>query len=216
MRSILMCIARMLSAFWKSLRIFIILLLRCNLCAEIMLMFVMHSLYFSHHWFHWSLWYCAIAMLSLVEVIVKKRMHHLHFNCIFTSSWMKTFRSTIFLMMSKRKMTRLTLIKWTCISCMLIWSLAFNHWFNCIAWSCSVACSNEHVVSLCMFLSLEFQCLFFWTLLLHDIKSDSEVFLVCILCSTVHLSCHADVRLTFQMRFLISLLLSILVLLLWR
>ncbi len=48
-------------------------------------------------------------------------------------------------------------------------------------------------------------------LLLHDAKSDSEVFLICIFCLTVHLSCRADVRLMLQMQFLISLLLSILV-----
>jgi len=116
MHLILMCITRMLSAFWRLSRIFIILLLRCNLCAEIMLISAMHSLYFSHRWFHWSLWYCVIAMLSLVEIIVKKRMHHLHLNCIFTSSWMKTFRSIIFLMTSEREMMWLTLVKWMCIS----------------------------------------------------------------------------------------------------
>ncbi len=116
MRSILMYITRMLSAFWRSSCIFIILLLRCNLCAEILLTFATHSLYFSHYWFHWSLWYCVIAMLSLVEIIVKKKVHHLHLSCIFASFWMKTFRSTIFLMMSKREMTWLTLIKWACIS----------------------------------------------------------------------------------------------------
>ncbi len=116
MCSILIYIMRMLSAFWRSSRIFIILLLRCNLYAEIVLMFATHSLYFSHHWFHWSLWYCVIAMLSLVEIIVRKRMHYLHLNCIFTSSWIKTFRSTIFLMMSKQEMTWLTFIKWICIS----------------------------------------------------------------------------------------------------
>jgi len=116
MHSILMCIARVLSAFWRSLRIFIILLLRCNLCAEIMLTSATRSLYFSYRWFHWSLWYCAIAMLSLVEIIVKKRMHRLHLDCIFASSQMKTFRSTIFLMTSEREMTRLTLVKRACIS----------------------------------------------------------------------------------------------------
>ncbi len=116
MHLILICIMRMLSAFWKSSRIFIILLLRCDLCIEIMLTSATRSLYFSHRWFHWSLWYCAIAMLSLVEIIVKKRMHHLHLDCIFASSWMKTFRSTIFLMMSKWEMMWLTLVKWTCIS----------------------------------------------------------------------------------------------------
>ncbi len=111
MRLILMYIARMLSAFWKSSRIFIILLLRCNLCVEIALTSAMCSLYFSHCWFHWSLWYCIIAMLSLVEIVVKKKVHHLHLDCIFASSWMKTFRSTIFLMTSEREMTRLTFVK---------------------------------------------------------------------------------------------------------
>ncbi len=111
MRSILMCIARMLSAFWRSSRIFIVLLLRCNLCAEIALTSATRSLYFSHRWFHWSLWYCVIAMLSLVEIIVKKRVYRLRLDCIFASSWMKTFRSTIFLMTSEREMTRLTFVK---------------------------------------------------------------------------------------------------------
>ncbi len=111
-----MCIARMLSAFWKSSRIFIILLLRCDLCAEIALMSATRSLYFSHRWFHWSLWYCVIAMLSLVEIVVKKRMCRLRLDCIFASSWMKTFRSTIFLMTSEREMTRLTFVKRTRIS----------------------------------------------------------------------------------------------------
>ncbi len=116
MRLILMCIMRMLSAFWKLSRIFIILLLRCDLRAEIILMSATRSLYFSHHWFHWSLWYCVIAMLSLVEIIMKKRVCHLHLDCIFASSWIKTFRSTIFLMTSERKMTRLTFVKWARIS----------------------------------------------------------------------------------------------------
>ncbi len=111
MRSILMCIARMLSAFWKSSCIFIILLLRCNLCTEIALMFTMHSLYFSHRWFYWSLWYCAIMMLSLVEIIVKKRVYYLHLNCIFAFSWMKTFKSIIFLMTSDQEMMQITFIK---------------------------------------------------------------------------------------------------------
>ncbi len=112
---ILICIARVLSAFWRSSHIFIVLLLRCNLCAEIALMFTTHSLYFSHRWFHWSLWYCAIAMLSLVKIIVKKKMRHLHLDCIFASSQMKTFRSIIFLMMSDQEMTWITFIKWACI-----------------------------------------------------------------------------------------------------
>ena len=116
MHLILMYIARVLSTFWKSSYIFIILLLRCNLCAEIALTSIMHSLYFSHHWFHWSLWYCTIMMLLLVEIIMKKKMHYLHLNCIFASSWIKTFRSTIFLMINEQEMTWLTFIRWTHIS----------------------------------------------------------------------------------------------------
>ncbi len=111
MRSILMCIARMLSAFWRLSRIFIVLLLRCDLCAEIALMFATRSLYFFHRWFHWSLWYYVIAMLSLVEIIVKKKMCHLRLDCIFASSWMKTFRSTIFLITSEQEMTRWNFVK---------------------------------------------------------------------------------------------------------
>jgi len=49
-------------------------------------------------------------MLSLVE-IMKKRKRRLHLDCIFTLCWMKTFRSTIFLMTSKREMTRLTFVQ---------------------------------------------------------------------------------------------------------
>ncbi len=151
---------------------------------------MMHSLYFSHHLFHWSLWYCAIAILSLVEVIVKKKMHHLHLNSIFTSSWMKTFKSIIFLMMNKWEMMWYPSPDERVLVCMLVWSSAFNHWLDCIAWSCLVACSNEHVANLYTFLFSEFQCLLFWTLLLHDAESDSEVFLVYILCSTVFLFYH--------------------------
>jgi len=55
-------------------------------------------------------------MLSLVEIIVKKRICRLRLDCIFASSWMKTFRSTIFLMTSEQEMTRLTLVKRTRIN----------------------------------------------------------------------------------------------------
>ncbi len=146
MRLILMCIARVLSAFWRSSRIFIILLLRCNLCAEIVLMFATRSLYFSHRWFHWSLWYCIIAMLSLVEIIVKKKMRRLHLDCIFASSWMKIFRSIIFLMMSKWEMMWLTLVKRAHISshaCLIscVWSLiqlcSVILFYNMFKWTCS-------------------------------------------------------------------------------
>ncbi len=151
-----MCIAKVLSAFWKLSRIFIILLLRCNLCAEIVLTSATRSLYFSHRWFHWSLWYYIIAMLLLVEIIVKKKMHHLHLDCIFASFWMKTFRSTIFLMMSEQEMTQLTFVKWVHINshaCLISYVQSLTQ-------LCSVI-SNEHVASLCMFLSLEFWCLLF-------------------------------------------------------
>ncbi len=141
-----MCIARMLSAFWKSLHISIILLLRCNLCAEIALTSAMHSLYISHRWFHWSLWYCVIVMLLLIEIIVKKKVHHLHLNCIFASSWMKTFRSIIFLMMSEREMIQLTFVKWThislhacLISCVQLLTQLCNVilFCNMFKWTCS-------------------------------------------------------------------------------
>ncbi len=141
-----MCIARMLSAFWKSSHIFIILLLRCNLCAEITLIFATCSLYFSHHWFHWSLWYCAIAMLSLVEIIVKKKMHHLHLDCIFASSWMKTFRSIIFLIMSNQEIMWITFVKQThinlhacLISCVQssTWLCSIILFYNMFKWTCN-------------------------------------------------------------------------------
>ncbi len=146
MRLILMCIARMLSAFWRSSRIFIVLLLRCNLCAEIALTSATRSLYFSHRWFHWSLWYCIIAMLSLVEIIVKKRVRRLRLDCIFAPSQMKTFRSTIFLMMSKWEMTRLTLVKRTRISlhaCLISCVRSLTQlcsvilFYNMFRWTCS-------------------------------------------------------------------------------
>ncbi len=145
-----MCIARMLSAFWRSSRIFIIFLLRCDLCAEIALTSTTRSLYFSHRWFHWSLWYCAIAMLSLVE-IMKKKERRLHLNCIFASSWMKTFRSIIFLMMSKREMTRLTLVKRARISshaCLISCVQSLTRLCNVILfcsmfrWTCSESIEN--------------------------------------------------------------------------
>ncbi len=146
MHSILMYIARMLSTFWRLSRIFIILLLRCNLCAEITLISATRSLYFSHCWFHWFLWYCFIAMLSLVKIIVKKIMYHLHLICIFASSWIKIFRSTIFLMTSEREMTQLTLVKWAHISlhaCLIscVWSLTWLYsvilFCNMFRWTCS-------------------------------------------------------------------------------
>ncbi len=100
--------------------------------------------------------------------------------------------------------------------CMLIWFSVYNCWLDCVTWSCLAACSNEHAASLCIFLLSESQCLLFWTSLQRDTESDSVMFQVCILCLTVLSLFLADVRLMFQMQFLILLLLSISVLLLWR
>jgi len=102
--------------FWRLSRIFTVLLLRCNLCAEIALTSMMHFLYLFHHWFYYFLWYYAIAMLLLVKVMMKKRVHHLHLDCIFAFFQMMIFRSIVFLKMNKREMIRLILISWTCIS----------------------------------------------------------------------------------------------------
>jgi len=105
----------MLSTFWKSLRIFIILLNRWDLCAEIALMSAMRFLYFFHHCSHWSLWYSAIAMLLLIEIIIE-RLNHLHLDCILVSSWITVFRSIIFLMTEKREVKRLISVSRACIS----------------------------------------------------------------------------------------------------
>ena len=101
----------MLSTFWKSSRIFIILLNKWDLCAEIAVTFAMHFLYFSHHCFHWLLWYNVIAMLLLIEVIVKE-LNYLHLNCILTSFWINVFRNTIFLMMKKQEAKWLIFVSW--------------------------------------------------------------------------------------------------------
>ncbi len=106
---------RVLLTFWKSFHIFIILLNRCNLCVEMTWTSMMYFLYFSHHCFYWLLWYCIIAMLSLVEFITAKT-NHLRLNCIFASSWIKLFRSVTFLMMKKWEMMQLTFIRQACIS----------------------------------------------------------------------------------------------------
>jgi len=100
---------------WKSFCIFIILLNRCDLCVEMTCTSAMHFLYFFHHCFHWLLWYCIIAMLSLVE-IVAARTNCLHLNYIFAFSWIELFRSITFLMMKEREMMWLTLIRWVHIS----------------------------------------------------------------------------------------------------
>ncbi len=105
----------------------------------------MHFLYFSHYCFHWLLWYCAIAMLSLVK-IVAARTNYLHLNCIFAFSLIKLFRNITFLMTKEQKMMQLILIRWACISlhaCLIfcIWSLIqlHNMILSCkmFRWTCS-------------------------------------------------------------------------------
>ena len=151
---------KVLLIFWKSFHIFIILLNKCNLYVEIMWTSAMHFLYFSHHCFHWLLWYCIIAMLSLVK-IVAARTNCLHLKCIFASSWIKLFRSITFLIIRKRKMMWLTLIKWTCISLhayliFCIWSLT---WLHNVILSCSMfkwTCSELMYISAFRVLMLTF------------------------------------------------------------
>ncbi len=136
---------KVLSTFWRLFCIFIILLNRCNLCVKMTWTSAMHFLYFFHHCFHWLLWYYAIAMLSLVEIIAAK-INHLHFNCIFTSSWIELFRCITFLMMKKQEMMWLIFIRWVCISLHVylifcVWSLIqlCNVILSCsmFRWTCS-------------------------------------------------------------------------------
>ena len=105
----------MLSIFWKSSCIFIILLNKWNLCAEITLTSAMRFLYFSHHCSYWSLWYNAIAMLLFIKIVVE-RSNYLHLNCILVFSWIIVFRSIIFLMTEKREVKRLISVSRACIS----------------------------------------------------------------------------------------------------
>ncbi len=111
----------------------------------------MHFLYFSHRCFHWLLWYCAIAMLSLVKIIAA-RANHLHLNCIFAFSWIKLFRSITFLMTRKWEMMQLTLIKRMCISlhACLIFCVQSLTWLRNMILSCSMfkwTCSELVYVS---------------------------------------------------------------------
>ncbi len=140
-----MWVTRVLLIFWRSFCIFIILLNRCNLCAEMMWTSAMHFLYFFHRCFHWLLWYCAITMLSLVE-IVAARANCLHLDCIFASSWIELFRSVTFLMIKEQEMMRLILIRRARISlhaCLIfcVWSLTWlcNVILFCsmFRWTCS-------------------------------------------------------------------------------
>ncbi len=139
MHLILMWMMKVFLIFWKLFCIFIVLLNKCNLYVEMMWTFAMHFLYFFHHCFHWLLWYYAIAMQSLVKIIAAKT-NHLHFNCIFTSSWIKLFRSITFLMMRKWKMMQLIFIRWTCINLhiYLIFCIWLLTWLRNVILSCSM------------------------------------------------------------------------------
>ncbi len=135
----------MLSIFWKSSRIFIILLNKWNLCAEITLTSVMRFLYFFHHCSHWSLWYSIIAMLLLIEIIIE-RLNYLHLDCIFASSWINVFKSITFLMIKEWKMRWLIFISWTrmslhahLVSCVLSSTQLHNVTLFCsmFKWTCN-------------------------------------------------------------------------------
>ncbi len=205
----------MLLIFWKLFCIFIILLNRCNLCVEMMWTSAMHFLYFSHHCFHWLLWYCSIAMLLLVKIVTAK-VNCLCLNYIFASSWIKLCRSITFLMTRKQKMMQLIFIRQARISLHVY--LIFCIWLLIQLRNVILSCSMFRwtAASLCTFLLSESQCLLFWTSLQYDAEFDSVMFQVYVLCLTVFSLFLADIRLMLQMQFLILLLLSIFVLLLWR
>ncbi len=185
MHLILMWMMRMLSIFWRSFHIFIILLNKCNLCVEMMWTSAMHFLYFFHHYFHWFLWYCAIAMLSLVKIIAA-RANYLHLDYIFASSWIKLFRSITFLMMKKREMMWLTFIRWTCISlhaylifCIQLLTQLRNVILSCsmFKWTCSelvyisafrVSMLTAMYIEWTKFFKIENHSLFIW--LLHAVE----------------------------------------------
>ncbi len=105
----------------------------------------MHFLYFSHRCSHWSLWYNAIAMLLLIEIVVE-RLNHLHLDCILVSSWITVFKSTIFLMTKKREMRWLIFISWAhmslhahLVSCVLLstWLRNMTLFCSMFKWTCS-------------------------------------------------------------------------------
>ncbi len=142
----------MLSAFRKSSCIFTVLLNKWDLCAEIALMFAMHFLYFSHCCSHWSLWYNIIAMLLLIEIIIKK-LNHLHLNYILASFWINVFRSTIFLMTEKQEMRWLILINWMYINSYahLVFCVLSLTWLRNVTLFCSMfkwTCSKLMYISI--------------------------------------------------------------------
>ncbi len=84
-------------------------------------------------------------MLSLVEIVAAK-VNCSCFNCIFTSSWIKLFRSITFLMIKEREMMQLILIKWVHISlhaylifCIQLLTQLRNVILSCsmFKWTCS-------------------------------------------------------------------------------
>ncbi len=84
-------------------------------------------------------------MLSLIEAVTE-RDNHLHLICILVSSWIKMFRSITFLMTSEWEITRLTLVKRTCISLhacliscvqLLTWLRSVILFCSMFRWTCS-------------------------------------------------------------------------------
>ena len=91
------------------------------------------------------MWYNAIAMLLLIEIIIE-RLNHLHLDCILAFSWINVFRSTIFLMTEKRKMRWLILISWArmslhahLVSCVLslTWLRNVTLFCSMFKWTCN-------------------------------------------------------------------------------
>ncbi len=155
MHSILMWMMKVLLIFWRLFHIFIILLNRCDLCVEMTWTSAMHFLYFFHHCFHWLLWYCAIAMLSLVKIVAAK------VNCLHLLELSYSKASFSWWWESERWCNWHSSNEHVSV-CIFVWFSAYNHWFNCITWSCLAACSDEHAVSLCTFLLSKSWCLLFW------------------------------------------------------
>jgi len=179
-------VTRVLSIFWRSFHIFIILLNRCNLCVKMTWTSVMCFLYFFHHFFYWLLWYCAIAMLSLVKVIAA-RANHLHLDCIFIFSWIKLFRSITFLMMKEREMMQLIFIRWACISLhayliFCIWLLIQLRnvilFYNMFRWTCSeLVYISAFKVSMLTFLNISVTWCKVWFCSVSSLCSLSDNFL---------------------------------------
>jgi len=172
-------------------------------------------------------------MLSLVEIIVKKRMHRLHLDYIFASSWMKTFRSTIFLMMSKWEIMQLTLVKWACISlhACLISCIQLLTWLCSVILFCSMfkwTCSELMYISVSKVLmftllnaSATWRRVWFWSVSsLHSLLNSSsflsrwcqtDALNAISDLTTVEYTCLAFVKIAFHVKTLKQLSVSILV-----